>query len=145
MFGRSKFGSGRGYSFNSSKHPFGRRHRNWIFLNRRKSRHHHHERNPVEEGSVIMTRDSPAIESISAVHDISDGERPRHLEISTTSGKSKDEDMTDAIELQTKEPTMNGHNGVNHKFKDHYHEEKDNDCCVKCVYFAQQCCECVIV
>uniref|UniRef100_A0A0C9R9R6 Jarid2b protein n=1 Tax=Fopius arisanus TaxID=64838 RepID=A0A0C9R9R6_9HYME len=92
---------------------------------------------------VIMTRDSPPVESISAIHDISE-ERPRHLEISTTSGKSKDADMTDAIELQTKEPTKNGHNGVNHQFKD-YHQDKDNECCVKCVYFAQQCCECVIV
>ncbi|XP_057334641.1 probable serine/threonine-protein kinase DDB_G0282963 isoform X1 [Microplitis mediator] len=166
MFSRSKF----------RLKPFGNKRKNYsrnlIFLNRR--RHHDHDyrdRHHDRDDSVMMSGDSPGLDSrsIPASYDLPDDARPGELPpVITLSSTGKlshnnhdhpDNEMIEEVAtvkktLPSPEPRPKIHqNGKdsenNNKFKleNKFAENNkdDNDACVNCLYYTQQLCECVIL
>ncbi|XP_074100771.1 uncharacterized protein LOC141528558 isoform X1 [Cotesia typhae] len=168
MFSQSKF------RFN--KPLFGGKRKNYsrnlVFLNRRRHHDHDYRDRHNRDDSVMMSGDSPGLDSrsIPASYDLPDdarpGELPPVIPLSSTgklshsnhdSGSETIEEVTTIVKktLPSPEPRpkiyqKNGIDSDNNnklKLENKFAEnnKEDNDACVNCLYYTQQFCECVIL
>ncbi|XP_034943542.1 uncharacterized protein [Chelonus insularis] len=158
MFSRRKFRPHRSPSLSRRKNQ-----KFWIFYNKKRHRHNDDYHRP--HNSVMMSRDSGSFDSRTlppTSYDLPDDARPGVLPpviplTSTTklpSDRGSDVGGIEEVATITKKTLPSPeprpkiqHNGndSSKKIENKLAENTDDDACVKCIYFTQQMCECVIV